>query len=206
MDQKEQHLFETRQLNLGDYDQIVQLIDERFATTVEFSRIKKKAFGHFDEEGFADFKAKFMEKWCKVIREKYVEGVTHKLFGSFTDQKLMSMVGLRLVNDHAWVLSNLKAKNVPVSETGLQQTMSMLYQHAKDIGLKEYYCGLAEYRYEKFQIFMRRLVPEYYNEYTGEILGVIPAGQQSDNDFWWGIIGRVPPVVNTLIKKMTLNV
>ncbi len=197
---------ETRQLTLDDYEQAAELIEERFATVIEFDRAKHKKFVELKHEDFARFKYLALGKWRNILAEYYLKGNTHKMFGSFNKGKLMSMVGMRLVRDDAWVLSNLRARDVKLSETGLKETMTMLYTYAKESGRTEYYCCVAEYRYKKFQTMMKRLVPDLYNEYDDEVLTVVEPGEQPENDFWWGMMGRIKPDVRTIIKKMKLRV
>lgn len=201
---EEAFIDETRQLKLDDYEQVIELLRERFATVVEFDRIKKRMdlpSGYTSER----FQERMLAKWHEHISGSYLLGKTHKMFGSFHQGKLMSMVGMRLVFEDSWVLSNLKAQDVPLSKTGLKETMTMLYEHAKTLNLKEYYCCLADYRYTKFQTIMKRLVPEYYSEYEPEVLTVVPAGGRPENDFWWGMMGRSVQPVSTMIKKMKLK-
>jgi hypothetical protein len=196
---------ETRLLNDNDYEQVMEMIEERFSTVVEYDKARKKNFIKLDESTLGDFRRNSLVRWRGIIADYYLKGVTHKIFGSFHKGQLMSMVGMRLVFENAWVLSNLKAKDVPLSQTGLKQTMTALYQHVKELGLKEYYCCVANYRYRKFQIMMRRLVPEYYNEYEDEVVSVVPAGEQPTVDFWWGMMGRRRAPVDVAIKKMRLK-
>lgn len=196
--------YETRILIPEDYEQVINLLESRFATVVEFDRAYRRNL-ITKRQDFEAFRTIVLDKWRPVILDNYLQGKTHKMFGSFKDGQLMSMVGLRHVFDNSWVLSNLKAQNVPLSKTGLRETLRMLYQHAKDLGLSDYYCSIAEYRLNNFHAFMRRLVPEYYNEYEEEILEVVPAGSEASKDFWWGMMGRIPSEVNVVIKRMKLK-
>ena len=192
------HIDETRQLCLDDYEQVVELIEERLSTMIEFDRAKHKTFIQVKELD----RAHVLKRWRSLIADYYLFSESYKMFGSFKDGRLMSMVGMRLVFDNAWVLANLKARNVPLSQTGLKPTLQMLYQHAKDLGLKEYYCSFAEYRYEKFQKLIDKLVPEYYRDYEADILAVIPAGERPEKEFWWRMMGASVSEVNVVIKRM----
>lgn len=194
---------ETKQLYLQDYDQVVGLLENRFATTMEFEKAKHKTFITLskNEEEFAEFRRTLMIKWRNVIREKYLEGITHKLFGTYEGDNLMSMVGMRLVFEKSWVLSNLRTASVSFSKTGLPATMAMLYQHADDLKLNEFYYTIAEYRLAKFKLLTNKMIPEYYNKYEEKILGMIPAGTTSENDFWWSMCGRITSDADIVIIK-----
>lgn len=195
---------ETRQLTIDDFEQVIELLEERFGTMIEFDRAERRNLITRDE-AHEDFRQKLLAKWRNVIADYYLQGRTHKMFGSFSHGKLMSMVGMRLVFENGWVLSNLRAKKLSLSQTGLRFTLAMLYQHAKDIGRTEYYCSIAEYRHNKFAIMMRHLVPQYYSEYEEEVLEIIPPGKKASNDFYWGLMGRMPCEVPVMIKRMKLH-
>jgi hypothetical protein len=192
------HIDETRQLTIDDYEQVVEVIEQRLSTVIEFDRAKHKTFITLSDLD----RPKMMERWRCAVANYYLLSNTYKLFGSFRDGQLMSMVGMRLVFENAWVLKNLKARDVPLSRTGLRPTLQMLYQYAKDQRLSEYYCCVAEYRYAKFQTIMQKLVPEYYNDYEAEILGTVAAHERPKNEFWWSMMGSIVSDVPVIIKRM----
>lgn len=197
--------FETRQLTADDYEQVIQLIEDRFSLFFEYDKARHKSFIKLDQTGLPAFKARIMAALKITIRDRYLNAAepNYRIFGTLDAGVLMSMVEMKIISPTEWVLDDLKARDVALSRTGLRETMTMLYQTARDLGLTVYYSQIAKYRYEKFQKFMLRLVPELYSEYQAEIIQEIPAGSRFNPTIPRRMMGRRSPLVDVVVKRMT---
>lgn len=193
----------TRQLRQFDCDQVMKLATERFSVVFEYEKVQHKNFVTIDQGGFQDFKKRSLTLKQTHLRTRYLNKSekNFKAFGTFEGNTLLSMVEMKIISDTEWMLEDLKAKDV--RRTGLRETMCLLYQTAIDLGMTVYYAEIAAYRYEKFQKFMQRLVPEYYGEYQSEIIETIPAGSHIHPEIPAGMMGHTYPLVDVVVKKMT---
>lgn len=173
---------EARQLTLDDFDAVMEVTEE-----------------------YGDF----VDRWEKVFREGYLPGKTHRLFGSFKDNKLVSFVGCRLYFpfEYSWVLSALKVRPGLIwSENGIKESLLLLYESMENEGFTEYYSCMTEKRYHVFNRLFTKMVPEYYNRYSHKQFMRIEIGELPEEDHWLSIMGRVPAKEVLIIKKATLNV
>lgn len=188
--------FETRPLTLADKPQVDFLINENFTTVIDFSDRK---FKHFTEKkGFNLFKQRTIEKQLSVA---YYDS-PYKTFGSFYNGELVSFVVIKIINND-WVLMNLKAKKTSINR--LRETMVFMFKTVLELGLRDYYCAIAEYRNEKFISWFERFIPEYHKLYDAQILEKISAETFTDYSYETDYIGYKTPLVNILSKKMTLK-
>ena len=192
-------MFETRLLGNGDYEQVAQLIEERFATFVEYDKIRHKTFVSIEPDGFEEFQAKSISGLQAKARDLYLnEGrPAYRMFGALMDGRLMSLLAMHIISNHEWMIDNLKAREAPLSQTGLKEIFSLAYQTVKRLNLDTYYCQMAAYRVDKFSKFLNRFVPEH-REYEGEIIRTIPAHSFEN-------AGRKLPIVDLVTKRMCLR-
>jgi hypothetical protein len=194
-----------------------QLELKDFGATLCFSKelLEKFIVGRdkFPNEQIRDeYKSYALTRYEYILKDLYLIGKTHKLFGYFMDDKIVGICGMRLDfgqhyfnDDKIWVLSNLKiSSDLSKNNTVLKDITSVVYKEALALGLRQYYtCMAARKRYAAFNRKLSSIVTEY-NQYNHEMVIIIPPNTKPDHDAWWSLMGRIVSPVEIVIKKATL--
>lgn len=200
-------IVETRRLERGDYNQVCDLLDDRFSTLVEYDKVKHKNFVHMEEDGFDEFKLRTLKGLKETAFNFYLNPKQpgHRILGSFDENgRLMCGIAWEILSDTEWFWHNIKAREC--KDNGVKETTTELFTRVKQLGLNTFYLYIAEYRQQKFKKWLTKLAPDLYGEYERTTLEVIPAGSFKINlDIPEGRFGRHLPLVNLVHNKLTLK-
>lgn len=148
------------------------------------------------------------ERYEFIFTKWYLPGISHKLFGSFNEGRLVSIGGMRLAMPipDAWALSNLKTDpDIPLHENGMGGLMRAIYIAGKQRGKVEYYTCMLKQRYKLFHRYLNRLVPTEFSAYERWIEVEISAGTVPNCDLWWGMMGRQISSYDLIITRSRLK-
>jgi hypothetical protein len=182
-----------RQLYLSDFDITMGLIRAHVPENSEY---------------VADPSMTALERYEFILRQWYLPGITHKMFGGFIDTNLVVMGGMRLdlaFSTESWCMTNLKVHpKLDPSQGAIPRLVGTLYTEARNLGMVEYYTCMLETRHRQFIRYVRQYVPEVM-AYDRWVDLKIPAGTIPKYDFYWGMMGRRTYEANLVITRSRLK-